>query len=174
MGLDNLQDLFIEELRDVYSAEKQITKALPRMAKAASSPELRNAFEQHLKVTEQQIARLEQIFGELEMSPRGKKCKGMEGLLAEGKEMMAEDGEEAVIDAALIAAAQRVEHYEIAAYGCIRNYANLLGLETAAKLLQETLDEEEETDALLTELAEGGINTAALAVGSDDEDEGEE
>ncbi len=173
MGLDNLQDLFIEELRDVYSAEKQITKALPRMAKAASSPELRNAFEQHLKVTEQQIARLEQIFGELEMSPRGKKCKGMEGLLAEGKEMMAEDGEEAVIDAALIAAAQRVEHYEIAAYGCIRNYANLLGLESAANLLQETLDEEEETDARLTELAEGGINTAALAVGSEKEEDEE-
>lgn len=176
MGLNSLQDLFIEELRDVYNAENQITRALPSMAKSAGTPELRSAFEKHLEQTKEQIERLEQIFEKLDMSPTGKKCKGMEGLLAEGKEMMAEEGDQAVIDAALIGAAQRVEHYEIAAYGCIRNYANLLGLDWAVDLLQQTLDEEEETDALLSELAEGGINMAALAVGSDEmaEDEDEE
>lgn len=167
MGLNSLHDLFIEELRDVYNAENQITRALPSMAKAAGTPELRSAFETHLEQTKEQIERLEQIFEKLHVSPGGKKCKGMEGLLAEGKEMMAEEGDAAVIDAALIGAAQRVEHYEIAAYGCIRNYANLLGLDWAVDLLQQTLDEEEETDELLSELAEGGINMAALAVGSD-------
>jgi ferritin-like metal-binding protein YciE len=171
MGLDNLNDLFIEELKDLYNAEKQITKALPRMAKNASSPQLQRAFQKHLAQTEKHVERLERIFERLEASPRGKKCKGMEGLIEEGKEMMQEDGDGAVIDAALIAAAQRVEHYEMAAYGCVRNYANLLGLDWAGQLLQQTLDEEEATDALLTELAEGGINTAALAVGGEEEEE---
>ena len=171
MGLDNLQDLFIDELKDIYNAEKQLTKALPRMAKAATSTQLQRAFERHLGQTEKHVERLERIFERLEASPRGKKCKGMEGLVEEGKEMMQEEGDGAVIDAALISAAQRVEHYEIAAYGCVRNYANLLGLDWASRLLQQTLDEEEATDELLTQLAEGGINSAALAVGSEEYDE---
>ena len=173
MALDNLQDLFIDELKDIYNAEKQLTKALPRMAKAASSTQLQRAFEKHLGQTEKHVERLERIFERLEASPRGKKCKGMEGLVEEGKEMMQEEGDGAVIDAALISAAQRVEHYEIAAYGCVRNYANLLGLDWASRLLQQTLDEEEATDELLTQLAEGGINSAALAVGSEEESDEE-
>lgn len=164
MSLDTLHDLFVEELRDIHSAERQLTKALPRMAKAAQSPKLRQAFESHLKETERQIERLDRIFSELEERATGKKCVGMEGLVAEGKEMMQEDGEPAVIDAALIAAAQRVEHYEIAAYGCVRNYADLLGYTAAARLLQQSLDEEEAADAKLSALAEGGVNAAAMAM----------
>ena len=168
MALDNLQDLFIDELKDIYNAEKQLTKALPRMAKAASSTQLQRAFEKHLGQTEKHVERLERIFERLEASPRGKKCKGMEGLVEEGKEMMQEDGDGAVIDAALISAAQRVEHYEIAAYGCVRNYANLLGLDWASRLLQQTLDEDAASDELLTQLAAGGSTSAALAVGSEE------
>jgi ferritin-like metal-binding protein YciE len=171
MGLDSMHDLFLEELKDVYNAEKQITKALPKMAKTASSPKLAKAFEKHLAQTEKQIERLERIFERLGESPRGKVCKGMQGLLEEGKETMGEDGDDAVIDAALIAAAQRVEHYEIAAYGCLRTYAGLLGHDFAVKLLEQTLKEEEATDELLNKLAEGGINQAAMAVGME---EGEE
>ena len=138
MSLDSLEKLFLEELKDIYNAEKQITRALPRMAKAAESPELEQAFTQHLKETEGQIQRLERIFKELGQAARGKKCKGMEGLIEEGKEMLEEDGEPAVIDAALIASAQRVEHYEIAAYGCLRTYAELLGYSEAEQLLSRT------------------------------------
>jgi ferritin-like metal-binding protein YciE len=171
MSLDSLEKLFVEELRDIYNAEKQLTRALPRMAKAAESPELQQAFSKHLKETEGQIQRLEQIFQELGQAVRGKKCKGMEGLIEEGKEKMQEEGEGPVIDAALIASAQKVEHYEIAAYGCLRTYAELLGIDRAAQLLQQTLEEEEATDKILTQLGEGGINEAAAAVGGESEEE---
>jgi ferritin-like metal-binding protein YciE len=160
MSLDSLEKLFLEELRDIYNAEKQLTRALPRMAKAAESPELRQAFTTHLKETEGQIQRLERVFKEVGQAVRGKKCKGMEGLIAEGKELLEEDAEEDVLDAGLIASAQHIEHYEIAGYGCVRTYAQLLGLDNAAKLLQQTLDEEKETDELLSGLAEN-INVEA-------------
>jgi ferritin-like metal-binding protein YciE len=165
MSLDSLEKLFLEELKDVYNAEKQILRALPKMAKAAESPELQQAFTKHLKETAGQVQRLERIFRELGQAARGKKCKGMEGLLEEGKEVLEEDGEPAVIDAALIASAQRVEHYEIAAYGCLRSYAQLLGYSQAEQLLQQTLQEEEAADQKLTQLGESGINEAAAAVG---------
>jgi ferritin-like metal-binding protein YciE len=172
MSLDSLDKLFLEELKDVYNAEKQILRALPRMAKTADSPELQQAFTKHLKETEGHVQRLERIFQELGQAARGKKCKGMEGLLEEGKEVLEEDGEPAVIDAALIASAQRVEHYEIAAYGCLRTYAQLLGYSQAEQLLQQTLKEEEAADQKLTELGESGINEAAAAVGGEIEAEG--
>ena len=171
MALKTLQDLFVDELKDVYNAEKQILKALPKMAKAASSPDLRHAFETHRKQTEHQVARLDNIFELLGAPPGRKKCKGMEGLLAEGSEIMDEEGEQAVIDAGLIAAAQRVEHYEIAAYGCLQTYATLLGEPKAATLLEETLQEEEAADQLLSKLAEGGVNQAALSAGMDSREE---
>lgn len=175
MSLDSLHDLYVEELRDLHSAERQITKALPRMAKAAQSAELRKAFENHLRETEGHIERLDRIFSELGERGTGKKCKGMEGLVEEGKEMMQEEGEAPVMDAALIAAAQRVEHYEIAAYGCVRNYADLLGYSDASRLLQQTLDEEEAADEKLTKIAEGSVNAAAMAViQGEEEDEDEE
>jgi len=173
MSLDSLHDLFVEELRDIHSAERQLTKALPRMAKAAQSPQLRQAFERHLKETEGQIERLDRIFKELGARATGKRCKGMEGLVEEGKEMMEEEGDPSVIDAALISAAQRVEHYEIAAYGCVRNYAQMLGLKEAARLLQQNLDEEEATDEKLTALAEGGVNQSAMAAAGAEEEEEE-
>lgn len=160
MEMESLRDLFIDELKDLYSAENQIIKALPKMIKKASSEELKSAFQEHLEQTKGQVERLDQIFQELDESPRGKKCKGMEGLLAEGKELMEEDAEPEVLDAGLISAAQRVEHYEIAGYGCVRTYANLLGMTKAEKLLQQTLDEEKETDELLSGLAEN-INVEA-------------
>jgi ferritin-like metal-binding protein YciE len=171
MSLDSLDKLFLEELKDVYNAEKQILRALPKMAKTADSPELQQAFTKHLKETEGQVQRLEKIFQELGQPARGKKCKGMEGLLEEGKEVLEEEGEPAVIDAALIASAQRVEHYEIAAYGCLRTYAQLLGYSQAERLLQQTLEEEEAADKKLTELGESGINEAAAAVGGEVEAE---
>lgn len=171
MSLDSLEKLFLEELKDVYNAEKQILRALPRMAKAAESPQLEQAFTQHLKETEGQVRRLEQIFKELGQAARGKKCKGMEGLLEEGKEVLEEEGEPAVKDAALISAAQRVEHYEIAAYGCLRTYASLLGYSEAEQLLQQNLQEEEAADKKLTQLGESGINEAAAAAGAGLEEE---
>lgn len=170
MSLDSLEKLFLDELRDIYNAEKQITRALPRMAKAAESPELQQAFTKHLKETEGQIQRLEQVFKELGQAVRGKKCKGMEGLIEEGKEKLEEEGEPQVLDAALIASAQKVEHYEIAAYGCLRTYAELLGYTQAAQLLQQTLQEEEATDKKLTELGESGINEAAAMAGEEEEE----
>jgi ferritin-like metal-binding protein YciE len=171
MSLDSLNTFFINELKDVYNAEKQLVTALPRMAKAAASPELENAFTTHLEETKGHVERLEQIFGMLDLPVRGKKCKGMEGLLEEGKEILQEEGEDSVIDAALIASAQRVEHYEIAAYGCLRTYAELLGHTKAVDLLTETLSEEEAADKKLTELGEGGINEAALTAGQEAESE---
>jgi ferritin-like metal-binding protein YciE len=165
MNQDGFYKLYIEELKDLYSAETQLTKALPKMAKAASSDELRQAMEKHLAETEGHVKRLEQIFEKLERSPRGKRCKGMAGLIEEGSELLKEKGEmEAeVLDAGLIAAAQRVEHYEIAAYGTARTFAQRLGHQEAAQLLQQTLDEEYATDRKLTALAEGGINQEAQA-----------
>jgi ferritin-like metal-binding protein YciE len=160
MSLDSLEKLFLEELKDVYNAEKQILRALPRMAKAAESPELEKAFTQHLKETEGQVQRLERIFKELGQAARGKKCKGME-----------EEGDPAVIDAALIASAQRVEHYEIAAYGCLRTYASLLGYSEAERLLSQTLKEEEAADKKLSQLGESGINQSAAMAGSGAEEE---
>jgi ferritin-like metal-binding protein YciE len=171
MSLDSLEKLFLEELKDVYNAEKQLIRALPRMAKAAESPELQQAFTKHTKETEGQIQRLEKVFQQLGQSARGKTCKGMQGLVEEGKEVMEKEGEGPVIDAALIASAQRVEHYEIAAYGCLRTYAQLLGLDQAVQLLQQTLEEEEATDKILTELGESGINEAAAAGGAGAEEE---
>jgi ferritin-like metal-binding protein YciE len=157
-----LEELLIDELKDLYSAESQIIKALPKMAKAANSPDLRRAFERHLEETRNHVERLDQIGEELEAKMTGKKCHGMEGLIEEGKEIMSEDLEENALDAGLIGAAQKVEHYEIAAYGTARTHANLLGLKKVAKLLQQTLDEEAKTDKKLTQLAESIVNVEAL------------
>jgi ferritin-like metal-binding protein YciE len=169
MSLDSLQALFIEEVKDIYNGEKQLLVALPRMAKGARSSELQQAFTKHLKETEGQVQRLERILKELGEAVRGKQCKGMEGIIEEGKEKLEKKGEadESVLDAALIASAQKVEHYEIATYGCLRTYAQLLGHSEAAKLLEQTLAEEEAADKKLSQLAEGGINEAAAAVGGE-------
>jgi ferritin-like metal-binding protein YciE len=156
-----LKGLYIDELRDIYNAENQLTKALPKMAKAATSDDLRAGFEGHLEQTKGHVERLERIFKELGEKPTGKKCKGMEGLVKEGEEMIKEEELEGeALDAGLISAAQRVEHYEIAAYGCVRTYAKLLGQDDAAELLEQTLGEEKETDQKLTMLAEN-INVEA-------------
>jgi ferritin-like metal-binding protein YciE len=162
MKLATLKDLYVEELKDLYSAENQILKALPQMAKAAGSPDLKAGFEEHLNQTREHVTRLEQIFETLGKSPKGKHCKGMEGVLEEGKELLKEDAEPEVLDAGLIAAAQHVEHYEIAGYGVCRTYAKLLGDDKAMKLLQTTLNEEEMTDRKLTQLAESHINIEAV------------
>lgn len=157
-----LHELLVDELKDLYNAENQIIKALPKMAKAASSPELKRAFERHLEETKRQVERLDQISEALDVRLSGKKCKGMEGLIEEGKEIMSEDLEEDALDAGLIGAAQKVEHYEIAAYGTARAHANVLGMGKVAKLLQQTLDEEGMTDKKLTQLAESIINVEAV------------
>jgi ferritin-like metal-binding protein YciE len=162
MKLDSLKKLYLEELRDLYSAEIQLVKALPKMVKGASSAELKQAFETHLEQTKEHVERLEEIFDRLEEKPTGKTCQGMKGLIEEGSEMLGDKGNESVIDAGLIGAAQRVEHYEIAAYGTVRTFADLLGDKQAAELLQQTLDEEGETDKELSELAEGIVNDEAL------------
>lgn len=164
--MNSLHDLFVEELKDLYSAESQLVKALPRLAKAASSPELRAAFTEHLEVTRGQVGRLEKIFAGLEVKPRGKKCKAMEGLIEEGKELLQQDASPAVLDAALIVAAQKVEHYEIAGYGSARTFAELLGQAEAARLLQQTLDEEAEADEKLSALARTVINPEAEEAGA--------
>jgi ferritin-like metal-binding protein YciE len=156
-----LEELLVDELKDIYSAENQIIKALPRMAKAASSPELKRAFERHLEETRRQVERLDQISQALEVKLTGKKCKGMEGLIEEGKEVMEEFDDDDTLDAGLIGAAQKVEHYEIAAYGTARTHAEMLGYTKAARLLQQTLDEEGATDKKLTQLAESIINVEA-------------
>src|SRR5262245_60223244 len=160
MKLSSLHDLYVDELRDLYNAESQLVKALPKMANAASRDSLQAAFADHLGETEGHVKRLETIFKGLRVSPKGKKCKAMQGLIDEGSERFAADATAAVRDAALIAAAQRVEHYEIAGYGTVRAYAELLGFEDAAALLQETLDEEGSADHKLTEIAEN-INLEA-------------
>jgi ferritin-like metal-binding protein YciE len=163
MTLSTLHDLFIHELKDIYSAEKQLVRALPKMAKAANSENLKAGFEEHLEVTRQQVERLEEIFASLDAGTRGPKCAAMEGLIEEGSSLMEEDADPNVLDAGLIAAAQKVEHYEIAAYGTLVTFANHLGLSEAANLLQQSLDEEKETDAKLTQLAESEINAEAEA-----------
>jgi ferritin-like metal-binding protein YciE len=157
-----MEDLFLDTLRDLYDAEKQITKALPKMSKAATSEDLKAAFEEHLQVTRKQVERLERIFSELEEKPSGKKCAAMEGLIEEGEELVEEGEPSAVLDAGLIGAAQKVEHYEMAGYGTARTFANILGHDEAAQLLQQTLDEEKETDLKLTELAESVVNEEAV------------
>ena len=161
MEIDSLRKLYVEELKDIYSAEKQLLQALPKMAKKAQNAQLKRAFEDHLAVTQEQVNRLETIFEGLGKAARGKKCKAMEGLVEEGKEVMQEDMEPEVMDAALIAIAQKVEHYEIASYGTVCSYARLMGEEQAAKLLQQTLNEEGDADKLLTQLAETSINVEA-------------
>jgi ferritin-like metal-binding protein YciE len=169
VAIESLNDLFIEQLQDLYDAERQLIKALPKMADAATSDELREGIEEHLEQTKGHAERIEKIFENLGEKAKAKKCKGMEGVIKEGSEVLDEDMDEDVRDAAIIAAAQRVEHYEIAGYGTARTYASLLGEREAASLLEETLNEEKETDAKLTELAEG-INVAAEK-GEDEEDE---
>jgi ferritin-like metal-binding protein YciE len=162
MKLDTLEKLYINELRDLYSAENQLLKALPKMAKGASSPELKDAFQKHLEQTKGHVERLEQLFEQLDESPKGKTCHGMKGLIEEGSEILTEDGENSVLDAGIIVAAQKVEHYEIASYGSVRTFANLLGKDEAAGLLKSTLDEESETNEILNRLAEGIVNPEAL------------
>src|SRR6266545_1930105 len=151
-----------DELRDLYNAENQLVKALPKMAKAASSEELKDAFEKHLEQTKGHVERLEQVFEGLGEKPKGKTCRAMKGLIEEGSEILKEDGEDSVIDAGIIVAAQKVEHYEIAGYGSVRTFAHLLGQNKAAELLQTTLDEESETNELLNRLAESTVNPEAL------------
>ena len=153
MPNEGFKELYIDELKDLYNAENQLLKALPKMAKAASSEELRQGFEEHLEQTRGHVERLEEIFKSLDENPKGKKCMGMEGLVKEGSEMMEEDFEGALMDAALIGAAQRVEHYEIAAYGTVSEFARILGEDEHVSLLEETLQEEKDTDEKLTGLA---------------------
>jgi len=181
MELKSLDDVLEAELKDLYSAEKQLVQALPKMAKAATTPELVQAITDHLDQTQNHVSRLEQCFEHLNASSRGKRCKGMEGLIEEGKETIEEEGEAVVKDAGLIAAAQRVEHYEISGYGTAKTMASLLGLDDVADLLEETLGEEEEADKLLSQIAMDQVNPQALSVGNgegmkqeEDEDEGEE
>lgn len=171
MEMESLQELYVDELKDLWSAEKQITKALPKMIRAATHPQLKKAFTKHLKQTEVQVTRLERIFKELGESPRGKKCVGMEGVLEEGSELIKEKPDKDVLDAGLIAAAQHVEHYEMAGYGTVRTWALALGYDRQAALLQQTLDEEKQTDADLTLLAESSINIEAEDGGDSSEDE---
>lgn len=153
MSVDSMEKLFVTELKDLYSAENQITKALPKMAKAASSAELRNAFEHHLKETEEQIQRLEQIFEMVGESAKGKTCEGLKGILEEGERMMHDAQEGPLRDEAMIAGAQRVEHYEMAAYGTVRTYAERLGKQQVVQLLERTLEEEKSADKKLTEVS---------------------
>jgi ferritin-like metal-binding protein YciE len=164
--MQTLHDLFIDQLKDMHSAERQLAGALPKMAKAANSPELRQAFEQHLDMTKAQIERLGQVFELMGTSQGRKKCKGMEGLLMEGEEIMMEEGmAPAVRDAGLIAAAQKVEHYEIASYGTLRTYAEMMGHREAGQILQQILEEEGRTDKLLTQIAEKSVNLKAEDMG---------
>jgi ferritin-like metal-binding protein YciE len=163
MDIDTLGSLYVDELKDLYSAETQILKALPKMVKAAAHPELKRAFETHLRQTETHVARIEQICSDLGVSPKGKKCVGMEGCIKEGSELIAEKPDRDVLDAGLISKAQHVEHYEMAGYGSVRSWAQKLGHERHAELLQRTLDEERETDQLLTALAERAINIDAAS-----------
>ncbi len=163
MELETLKDLYVTELKDLYSAEKQIIKALPKMVKAASNPQLAEGFKMHLEETKEHAARLEKILESHDETTRGPKCKGMEGVLEEGAEMIEKEGDDEVRDAGLISAAQRVEHYEIAGYGCVRTYADLLKDKEGAQLLQQTLNEEAATDKKLSKLAKSVINVAAAS-----------
>jgi ferritin-like metal-binding protein YciE len=171
METNRLKHLYIEELKDLYSAENQLVKALPKMAKAATAHDLRAGFEEHLEQTKGHVARLEKIFKALEESPKGKKCAGIEGLIKEGSELIEEELPPAELDAGLISAAQRVEHYEIAAYGAVSAFANTLGEEVAEVLLRETLKEEKETDQKLTQLS-SSINREAANTATEEEGNG--
>ena len=161
MQMESLQELLVHEMRDIFSAENQMLKSLPRMAKKAKNPKLKQAFENHLRETEDQIEKLRRLFEGLGEKPTGKKCLAMEGLINEAKETMGEDMDDDVMDAALIAAAQKVEHYEIASYGTCRTWAELMGMNDVARVLQQILDQEGKTDKLLTQLAESEINIDA-------------
>ena len=161
--MDSLKTLYVNELRDLYNAENQLVKALPKLAKAASSEELKDAFDKHLEQTKGQVERLEEVFEELGEKPKGKTCQAMKGLIEEGSEILDKDGDESVIDAGIIVAAQKVEHYEIAGYGSVRTFAELLGKNRSAELLQTTLDEESETNELLNNLAQEIVNPEALS-----------
>lgn len=163
MKLESIENLFLHEIKDLLSAEKQLLKALPKMAKAAKSDALRAAFEEHLEQTKGQIERLEKVFEMVDKSPRAEHCKAMEGLIEEGSDLIEEEGADPVKDAALIGAAQKIEHYEISGYGTARSLAELMGNDEAAQILQATLDEEKETDAKLTELAMSEVNVEANA-----------
>lgn len=162
MELDSLQALYVEKLRDLYSAEQQILKAMPKIRKAVTNDELMEAFDTHMAQTEAQVQRLDRIFEELGVPPKGKHCKGMEGLLSEANELLGEDADPDVLDAGIIGHAQSVEHYEIAGYGTARTYAELLGFDDHTELLQQTLNEEEETDRILTEIAVSAVNLEAM------------
>ena len=161
MKLNSLHDLYVNELKDLYHAENQIIKALPKMIEASSTTELRSALEQHLQITRLQVERLQQIFQRMDESPKGESCEGMKGIIEEGNDLVKADAPDMVCDAAIIASAQRVEHYEIAAYGTVRTYARQLGYENDARLLQETLNEEAEADKKLTSIAESRVNIEA-------------
>ena len=162
MKLENLEQLFLQELRDLYDAEDQITEALPKMIEAAHHPELKTALQDHLEITRQQIQRLDQVFNILGEDASGQTCKGMKGVIKEGEEIVSQGGDAATVDAGIISAAQRVEHYEMAGYGTVRTYAELLGQQQIATLLQQTLDEEKEADEKLTEIARS-VNIEAKA-----------
>jgi ferritin-like metal-binding protein YciE len=172
MKKTSLEELYVSELGDLYDAENQLLKALPKMIKASSSDKLREGFQLHLDQTREHAERLEQIFNEMEKKPKRKKCKGMEGLIHEGAELIQESRKSDVLDAGLIKAAQKVEHYEIAGYGCVRTYAELLGQDESAKVLQQTLNEEKATDDKLTQLATSEINLEAADEESDSEEVG--
>jgi len=171
MAFENLHDVLVDNLKDLLHAEKQLVKALPKLARSASSPDLREALEEHLEVTKNQVTRLEEVFSSIGEPAKTKKCLGMEGLVAEGEEALEDKKESApaALDAAIIVAAQKIEHYEISAYGSVRAFANILGYEPAAQLLQQTLDEESEADEKLTHLAEK-INASAASEGSEEEE----
>jgi ferritin-like metal-binding protein YciE len=174
MSLDTLHDLMVHELKDLYSAERQLVQALPRMSKNASSDELRTALDNHLAETEEQVTRLETILESLGESPRGQKCHGMEGLIEEGKNLLKEEADPDVMDAGIIAAAQRVEHYEIAGYGAVVEYARMMGHTQAQQLLERTLEEEKNADRKLNQIAEGGINALAARDGQENMGNGNE
>jgi ferritin-like metal-binding protein YciE len=169
-SMESLEELLQEEVKDLYDAEKQLTKALPKMIKKATADALKEALESHLRETEQHVERLEQIFEQLEMPARGKKCQGMQNLIAEGNDMIGDAEDDAVRDAVMIAAAQKAEHYEIASYGTVRTWANVLGKTDIAELLEETLEEEKAADEKLTSIAESFVNEAA-SEGDEDEEE---
>ena len=167
--MESLDELLAEELKDIYSAEKQLLRALPKMAKKASAPELKTALQEHVEMTQRQVERLEDVFAALGKPAKAKTCKAMQGLIEEATEIMEEDASDSVLDAGIIAAAQKVEHYEIASYGTVRTWARLCGEDEAANLLQETLDEESQTDERLTELAESIVNPRAEEGGDEEE-----
>ncbi len=171
MKLNNLQDLFLEELKDMYSAESQIIKALPKMARQSTNSELKEALEEHLEQTRGHKERIEKIFEGLGQKAKAKQCKGVEGIIAEGEEMLKQDAEDAVMDAGIIAGGQRVEHYEMAVYGTLRTYADLLGLEEASRLLQQTLEEEKAADKKLNDIAMSFINEMAVSGENEEEEE---